>query len=173
MGSKQSQPLVERGQWHHVDQMVHVGKANLKSSNRIYRGLFEIYCNYDNYYVLLHNKKVVGYIIAIYILVENSAQDDHDGVIHKYMMENNLLKLPIIVSFAVDQKYRQQGYGKQLINAVASGRKHIALQVRESNTPAITLYEKMGFIKHPDKLKAYYNDDGVLEDAFFMYLSHG
>ena len=43
----------------------------------------------------------------------------------------------------------------------------ITLEVRESNLPALKLYEKLGF-KVAGKRKKYYSDNG--EDALIMWL---
>ena len=55
-------------------------------------------------------------------------------------------------SIAVSEAYRRQGIGRLIIGKMTeifaeSGIKTISLEVRESNTAAVTLYERCGFQK--------------------------
>lgn len=57
-----------------------------------------------------------------------------------------------ILNIAVSKSHRGLGIGKQLLltmleYAKSTGAESAYLEVRESNTPAMTLYEKAGFIK--------------------------
>ena len=79
-------------------------------------------------------------------------------------------KLCHIVSIAVMSMYRRRGMGRELIvQAMRKGKDNYGanegyLEVRISNDPAITLYEKLGF----EKIKrnyGYYMDG---EDAWVM-----
>ena len=75
-----------------------------------------------------------------------------------------------ITNVAVSSKYRQKGYGEALVSAVKEKAREkkaekIFLEVRVSNTPAISLYKKMGF----DNLgvrKNFY--EHPKEDAYIM-----
>lgn len=75
-----------------------------------------------------------------------------------------------IVRIAVDRAYREQGLGNMLLKEVVSAEKmrnteRLTLEVRESNTAAINLYRKNGFI--PDgKRKNFYRKP--TEDALLM-----
>lgn len=70
---------------------------------------------------------------------------------------------------AVDPACRRQGVAEAILSAfLRFGRAHLAfltLEVRESNTPAIALYEKLGF-QQVGRRKNYYAD--LREDALLM-----
>ena len=75
-----------------------------------------------------------------------------------------------ILSIAVLPSFRRMGLGKMLMeNIVKSAEKHgvsdIFLEVRKSNTSAISLYEKFGFEKIGERKNFY---DLPREDAFLM-----
>jgi len=74
-----------------------------------------------------------------------------------------------VVSVAVLPDYRKKGIGRALIEEAIVGVKlkrsdELYLEVRCSNTEAIKLYEKLGFVIK-QRLKAYYRDG---EDAYLM-----
>jgi Acetyltransferases len=75
-----------------------------------------------------------------------------------------------VVSIAVLENYRRRGIGKQLLLSSmqkmreAYGAEEVYLEVRVSNYPAISLYEKLGYRKV--KLLKHYYADG--EDAYLM-----
>ena len=74
-----------------------------------------------------------------------------------------------VVSVAVIDEYRGQGFGSGLVDEVINGIKirqcsELYLEVRCSNNDAVRLYEKLGF-SIIQKLKAYYRDG---EDAYVM-----
>jgi ribosomal-protein-alanine N-acetyltransferase len=67
---------------------------------------------------------------------------------------------------------RSQGFGTQLIQAVAAwgqalGATRLELEVRPSNTPALRLYQRLGFT-HDGTRPAYYHNPE--EDAVLMSL---
>ena len=73
-------------------------------------------------------------------------------------------------NIAVDEKYRKKGIGSALLNIVKEKmlkEKYdtIFLEVRVSNTSAISLYEKFGF-KNVGIRRKYYSDNN--EDAVIM-----
>ena len=72
-----------------------------------------------------------------------------------------------IVEVAVHPDYRRQGIARKLIgSAIADNSlKEIYLEVRESNIPAIRLYESLGFERIGTR-KDYY--DAPKEDAVLM-----
>ena len=75
-----------------------------------------------------------------------------------------------ITNVAVFPEYRRHGIGKALLQRVFSlardeGLSFVSLEVRESNTPAITLYEGLGF-KQEGKRKGFYTDPK--EDALIL-----
>jgi ribosomal-protein-alanine N-acetyltransferase len=74
-----------------------------------------------------------------------------------------------VVSVAVLPENRKNGIGRALIEEAIAGVKlkksdELYLEVRCSNTEAIRLYEKLGFVIK-QRLKAYYRDG---EDAYLM-----
>lgn len=75
-----------------------------------------------------------------------------------------------ITNVAVLPSYRKSGYGNALVSAAKNEAKEkhvekIFLEVRISNTPAIALYQKMGF-ENLGARKNFY--DHPKEDAFIM-----
>ncbi len=75
-----------------------------------------------------------------------------------------------IVSICVDPEFRRRGIGRALMESIERVFREVfgvcryRLEVRVSNTPAIKLYEKLGF-KIVRKLESYYLDG---EDAYLM-----
>ena len=77
-----------------------------------------------------------------------------------------------VVSVSVMEKYRGKGFGSALVDEAISGVKirqcgELYLEVRCSNTDAVKLYEKLGFIIQ-QRLKAYYRDG---EDSYLMAIN--
>jgi ribosomal-protein-alanine N-acetyltransferase len=78
-----------------------------------------------------------------------------------------------IMSLAVDPERRRQGIARMLLDGVidrGGADADYTLEVRVSNTPAITLYERYGF-RGVGTRPRYYADNG--EDAIIMWRSHG
>ena len=79
-----------------------------------------------------------------------------------------------ITNVAVFGKYRKYGIGRALLKAACDGAKSrscefITLEVRESNIPAITLYESEGFEKAGVR-KNFYSaptENGVIYTKYF------
>lgn len=74
-----------------------------------------------------------------------------------------------ILILAVDEEYRNQGIGSQLVRLFIErfrkgGIRKVKLEVRTSNVSAITLYERLGF-ERKKVLPTYYADG---EDAYLM-----
>jgi len=74
-----------------------------------------------------------------------------------------------IISLAVRPEYRRRGIGRALMEALLArfkerGMRAARLEVRVSNTPAIKLYERLGF-RIKGVLRGYYLDG---EDAYLM-----
>lgn len=77
----------------------------------------------------------------------------------------------IIVTLGVDPDWRRRGLGERLMRACEARFElpRFRLQVRKSNTPAIRLYQKLGYTI-VDRLPRYY-DDG--EDGYLMGKERG
>ncbi len=108
----------------------------------------------NNYYctVLQQADKVVGFCI-----------------LQPVLDEANLLLM------AIDPLYQGKGLGYQLLDAsiqqLANQPVQIFLEVRESNTAAIALYEKIGFHQIDLRKNYYPNPDGSREHAIIMVKS--
>jgi len=75
-----------------------------------------------------------------------------------------------MMNIAVHPDFRRRGIGESLVNALVEGLKTmdshcLTLEVRASNTPAIALYEKMGF-QQIGLRKNYYRNPK--EDALIL-----
>lgn len=75
---------------------------------------------------------------------------ERDKTVAAYMGMHIVLDECYIANIAVKSEYRKQGFGKSLVeNALSVAKKKgcsfITLEVRVSNRPAISLYEKCGF----------------------------
>ena len=74
---------------------------------------------------------------------------DHDRVVG-YVGSQSVLGEADMMNIAVSPEYRRQGIAntlvKALISQLAANEVHsLTLEVRASNAPAITLYDKLGF----------------------------
>ena len=93
----------------------------------------------------------------------------YDGDFVGYIGMYDLIDEVSIINVAVDPECRGCGYGKMLMEraedyARVHGCPMITLEVRESNTPARTLYEKSGYQAYGIQ-KNYYtnpNEDAIL-----------
>lgn len=76
-----------------------------------------------------------------------------------------------ITTIGTDPRFQRRGLGERMLlhligHAVRAEAKWVTLEVRPSNIPAITLYEKYGF-SSLGRRKAYYEDNR--EDALVMW----
>ena len=87
-----------------------------------------------------------------------------DGIVVGYLAFEQIADEGSIVEIAVSPEYRRRGIAKELIQSALSDNslKEIFLEVRESNAPAIGLYESLGFERIGVR-KGYY--DKPKEDA--------
>jgi len=74
------------------------------------------------------------------------------------------------MNLAVAPQYRRMGIGEELVNQLIAHLQNnevscLTLEVRESNAPAIALYEKMGFCEVGKRPNYYYNPK---EDALIL-----
>ncbi len=97
-----------------------------------------------------------------------------DGFLIGYAGMQSVLDEGYIANIAVHPEYRRKGVACSLINELISyslehGLSFITLEVRESNLPAISLYEKYGFEK-VGRRKNYYRlptEDAILMTRIF------
>ena len=98
---------------------------------------------------------------------------ENDGVIG-YIGMSTVIDEGYIFNVAVSEDYRRRGVGYALVRElVTCGMKNslcfITLEVRESNSAAIALYSKFGFIRVGER-KNYYSDpteNAVLMTKYF------
>ena len=93
-----------------------------------------------------------------------------DGKVVGYIGSQSVLGQADIMNLAVNADYRRKGIGRELVLALVKelSKKDVTialLEVRVSNTPAITLYESMGFCKVGCRRNYYFNPK---EDAYIM-----
>ncbi|MEM2910022.1 MAG: ribosomal protein S18-alanine N-acetyltransferase [Nitrososphaerota archaeon] len=110
------------------------------------------------FFVAEHNGKIVGYVMC---RIER---------IFSKIDKFKLKKAGHIVSIAVLPDYRRMHIGSALMKCATEALKNeydcyeVYLEVRVSNEPAITMYEKLGFYK-VERQEHYYIDG---EDAYVM-----
>lgn len=109
--------------------------------------ILEFYKNGTKFFVCEENGKVLGYVGLSTVLDEG-----------------------YITNVAVFPNHRRRGIGKKLLERVFSyakdnGLSFVSLEVRKSNLPAISLYEKLGF-KTEGERKNFYRDP--VENALIM-----
>lgn len=100
---------------------------------------------------------------------------EEDGVIAGYC---GLILTPPegdITNICVDEKFRRRGIAVRLLDTLvreagALGVSQVHLEVRAGNLPAISLYERMGFVR--DGLRPRYYEHPA-EDALLMTLTSG
>jgi ribosomal-protein-alanine N-acetyltransferase len=91
-----------------------------------------------------------------------------NGVVTGYVCLTSLFEEAQILDIAVDPQQRGLGIALMLMEfaigvARDKGAEILALEVRSSNTPAISLYERIGFIRTGCRAKYYEGrDDAVL-----------
>lgn len=95
---------------------------------------------------------------------------EDNGKIAGYVGSQSVLDAADMMNIAVSPDYRRQGIGQALINGLITHLQEnnviaLLLEVRVSNIPAITLYEKMGFIQVGRRPKYYHNPR---EDALIL-----
>lgn len=93
-----------------------------------------------------------------------------DDTLLGYIGSQSVLDAADIMNVAVSPQCRRKGIAQQLIASLSSALvqrnvRFLALEVRASNLPAISLYEKLGFIQ-VGRRPAYYRNPK--EDAIIM-----
>lgn len=116
-----------------------------KELNKDFSNLFDLNKELNNKYNKIYVYDLDGLIIGfIHIIVSFDVAD--------------------IINIVVDQKYRNKGYGKELIDYVIKNNnlEELNIEVRKSNK-AVNFYLNNGF-KIIREIPNYYNN----EDAYFM-----
>lgn len=97
------------------------------------------------------------------------AAQGEQGEFLGYGMVSAVLDEGCLEKIVVDPQYRRQGVAEGILKAfLRFGWAHLAfltLEVRESNAPAIALYQKLGF-QEVGRRKRYYTDP--VEDAVLL-----
>lgn len=111
----------------------------------------------ESFLVAEINRKLVGYIMC---KIEYGFSN---------FKKLGFVKKGHVVSVAVLEEHRKKGIGRALAEEAVVGIKYkkadeLYLEVRCSNSDAVKLYEKIGFVIK-QRLKAYYRDG---EDAYLM-----
>ena len=93
-----------------------------------------------------------------------------DGALAGYIGSQSVLGESDVMNIAVSPDYRRQGIGEKLVLALVEelkklGNHCLSLEVRLSNTPARTLYEKLGFLEVGRRPNYYRNPK---EDALIL-----
>ena len=94
-----------------------------------------------------------------------------DGEIHGYLICARYDKVWHLMNVAVAPEMRRRGVAAALINEMflrSGSGSRFTLEVRESNQPAIAMYERLGF-RRAGRRQRYYQDNG--EDALIMWCS--
>lgn len=95
---------------------------------------------------------------------------EDNGEIVGYVGSQSVLDAADMMNLAVSPKFRREGIGKALVDTLTQ---HLIqndviallLEVRVSNSPAIALYEKLGFLQVGRRPKYYHNPR---EDALIL-----
>ena len=95
---------------------------------------------------------------------------EHEGQVLGYVGSQTVLGETDMMNIATHPDFRKQGIGTALIRALidalsAAGSHSLMLEVRASNNPAISVYEKMGFIQVGIRKNYYRNPK---EDALIL-----
>lgn len=95
---------------------------------------------------------------------------EDDGCIIGYVGSQSVLDAADMMNLAVSPHYRRQGTGEALVKALADHLQQnnviaLLLEVRVSNTPAIALYQKLGF-EQVGRRPGYYHNPR--EDALIL-----
>lgn len=95
---------------------------------------------------------------------------EEQGTVAGYVGSQSVLDMADMMNIAVAPDFRRQGIAEQLILALIEKLKEkgiiaLLLEVRVSNAPAITLYEKLGFEQVGRRPRYYHNPR---EDALIL-----
>jgi [SSU ribosomal protein S18P]-alanine acetyltransferase (EC 2.3.1.128) len=156
---KDKQFTIRNARLDDIDEIVKINRFTLPENYPYYFFVEHIREWGEAFFVALVEGSVVGYIMP---RIETGFSNLKSFI--------PLVKKGHVVSIAVLENYRRRGIGKQLLLSSmqkmreAYGAEEVYLEVRVSNYPAISLYEKLGYRKV--KLLKHYYADG--EDAYLM-----
>ncbi|MCS7116792.1 MAG: ribosomal protein S18-alanine N-acetyltransferase [Nitrososphaerota archaeon] len=109
--------------------------------------------------------------IFIYYLTNESERflvAEEDDYVVGYIISSILNDVGLIISLAVDERWRRKGVGTKLLEMalqhLSNRVKRVELQVRVSNESAIQFYRRFGF-RIKKRIERYYLDG---EDAYLM-----
>ena len=98
----------------------------------------------------------------------------HDGELIGYLICSRYHTVWHVMNVAIDGKYRRRGVASTLIEHLFSvtdrGGERYTLEVRVSNSEAISMYESFGF-RSAGIRRRYYHDNN--EDALIMWRTEG
>ncbi|QKQ99950.1 ribosomal protein S18-alanine N-acetyltransferase [Metallosphaera tengchongensis] len=142
-----------------IDAIIKVNRFTLPENYPYYFFVEHVRDWGEAFFVAVVDGEVVGYIMP---RIETGFSNLRNFI--------PLVRKGHVVSIAVLEQYRRRGIGRQLLTSSmqkmreAYGAEEVYLEVRVSNVPAISLYEKLGY-KKVRLLKHYYADG---EDAYLM-----
>ena len=116
---------------------------------------------------ILSDCVLVGYDCRVLELESSDSKQIIGYIICRYTF-----KVCHILNLCIAPPEQGKGYGKLLLSSLLdslgqSKVEMVILEVRPSNTAALTLYEKFGFIREDIK-KDYYQDTSGVEDAILL-----
>ena len=98
----------------------------------------------------------------ILFLIENNS-------IIGYLYYSDIYDRVEINQIEINEKYRKQGRGNYLLTTLLKKeKKDITLEVKETNYPAIKLYEKNGFLKKAIRKNYYGEINGILYERKYI-----
>ena len=118
-------------------------KAEIGDAEAIYHLENELFVSPSTVYML---KNFIKDDIYDYFIAETL-----DGAFLGYSGMMTVLDEGSVINIAVNEKYRRTGIGSGLLeklieNSIDRGLLSLTLEVRESNEPALKMYEKYGFV---------------------------
>ena len=86
-----------------------------------------------------------------------------------YLYYSDIYDRVEINQIEIKKKYRKQGKGNYLLNKLLKAeKKDVTLEVKETNYPAIKLYEKNGFLKKAIRKNYYGEINGILYEKKYI-----
>lgn len=138
-------------------------KEHLKAVSQIEKECFSRPWSEAAFYDELENPLSLT-VVAIY--TDSSKEQTVAGFVNVRIIGNEVY----INNIAVSENFRRKGIGKGLLTSLekiaeSKNAAFITLEVRESNSPAVSLYASLGYLT-AGKRKKFYRDP--IEDALLM-----